>query len=296
MKRTLLLCAMLLLLLYVARVSLALDNPYDTKKSTTTVQQPKQQQQIQQPRQTQQQIQKRTPQAGGQTQGSSTVKSSTGGANSSQKRATPQTQIGKQSAPGAVRQLSQAQKTAMHQKMTAHMTSTQIAKYNQSVHSSRGRFATHVRTARFVPAPHQRIILRSMRIAPGTYWYRRTVFYETYGYVPPAYVYGWYPYYGFWDAVWLDFAMRRAIYDAQYAAFFYNHRYDDDIIAWQRDAELQAQQNEELRGKLAELEQRVADLEAQGTPRDESYVPPDAGDVSIAPEVMDQIMDNMGKG
>ena len=46
----------------------------------------------------------------------------------------------------------------------------------------RARFERHVGRIHFVPA--HRVVLNRIRIVPATYHYRRTVFYDVYGWAP----------------------------------------------------------------------------------------------------------------
>ena len=148
----------------------------------------------------------------------------------------------------------------------------------------RARFVRQSPPMRFVPA--HRAILTRVRIVPGTYHYRRTVFYDSYGYVPPPYVYTMYPRYGLWDATFLAFMVERAA-EQEYALMYYNHRDEADMIQWRQDMDRIAMDNADLRAKLAVMDQQVAQL--QGTPVDPAYVPQDAQDVALSPDVVDQL-------
>jgi hypothetical protein len=135
-------------------------------------------------------------------------------------------------------------------------------------------------------APAHRVVLKRMRIIPGTYYYRRGVFYDAYGYVPPPYIYTMYPRYGLWDAVFLGFMLERAA-EQEYALMYYNHRDEAEMIQWRQDMDRMAMDNADLRAKLAAMDQQAAQL--QGTPVDSAYVPQDAQDVALSPDVIDQL-------
>ena len=148
----------------------------------------------------------------------------------------------------------------------------------------RARFVRHALPMRFVP--EQRVILTRIRIVPSTYYYRRNVFYETYGYVPYPYIYTMYPRYGLWDAIFLGFMVERAE-EREYALMYYNHRNEEEMIQWRQEMDRMAMDNAELRAKLAIMDQQVANL--QGTPVDSAYVPEGAQDIALSPDVIDKL-------
>jgi hypothetical protein len=133
----------------------------------------------------------------------------------------------------------------------------------------RAQFHRHSEAIHF-GASH-RVVLRSIRIVPTSYHYRRSVFYDAYSWAPPVYVFGLYPRYGLWDATFLAFALDHVTED-QYALMLYNHRREADVQQW-----------------LADPERLMSRLERSGATPDPSYVPPDAGDVALSPEVIDQL-------
>ena len=135
-------------------------------------------------------------------------------------------------------------------------------------------------------APENRRVLTRMRIVPGTYHYRRTVFYDSYGYAPPPYVYTMYPRYGLWDAAFLAFMVERAV-EPEYALMYYNHRNEQEMIQWRQEMDRMAQDNAELKDKLAAMDQQVAQL--QGTPENPDYIPEGAQDIALSPDVIDQL-------
>lgn len=183
------------------------------------------------------------------------------------------------------RTLNNNERKEIHQKMRHRPSDHERTEARRFVGEERTRFG-HTYSARFVPTHHHRVVLKRVRIIPSTYHYRRHVYYDYYGYVPPAYVYGWYPYYGIWDAVFLGLVLERA-FDPHFSAFYYHHMYDPDIIRWRQENDRQAMENAELRAKLAQLDMEVARL--KGTPRDDAYVPPDAEDLAISPDLIDRL-------
>jgi hypothetical protein len=150
----------------------------------------------------------------------------------------------------------------------------------------RQQFTRHVSAIHFVPA--HRVVLSNIRIVPTTYHYRRTVFYDTYAWQPPGYVYGFYPRYGLWDATFLAFALDH-IAEEQYALMFYHHQNEQELQQWMSDADRLASDNEELRSKLDLMKEQMATLQEAGITSDPSYVPPDAQDVALSPEVITQL-------
>ncbi len=129
------------------------------------------------------------------------------------------------------------------------------------------------------------VFLTHVRIVPTTYYYRRTAFYDAYGWQPAVYVYGFAPRYGVWDATFLAFALDHIAED-QYAMMFYNHRNDAEMQQWMQDSDRLAAENDDLRGKVENMKLQMAKLDEQGVAVDPSYVPPDAQDVALSPEVI----------
>ena len=147
-----------------------------------------------------------------------------------------------------------------------------------------GRFQGHV----FAPLRfHTRdtVFLTHVRIIPTTYYYRRTAFYDAYGWRPAVYVYGFAPRYGIWDAMFLAFALDHIAED-QYALMFYHHRHDAEFQQWMADSDRLAAENDDLRAEMENMKLQMARMEEQGVAVNASYVPPDAQDVALSPEVI----------
>lgn len=125
----------------------------------------------------------------------------------------------------------------------------------------------------------------------GSYHHRRMVFYTHHFYVTPAYVYTMYPAYGIWDAEFLAFMLDNA-QEREYALMYYHHQEEEAMQQWRQDVERMAVENDELRASLARMDQQVRSL--QGTPRDPSYVPEAAQDISFSPDVMEYMNKNQG--
>jgi hypothetical protein len=177
----------------------------------------------------------------------------------------------------------------LHERMSYHSNASDRQHAWERDRAERERFRRHVETIHFVPA--HRIVLSHIRIVPATYHYRRTVFYDEYRWAPPAYVYGFYPRYGLWDATFLAFALAH-IADDEYALMFYHHRHDAEIEQYLDENRRLAAENDDLRDQLDELDSRMSTLERQGVAVDSSYVPPDAQDVALSPDVIDKLTSN----
>jgi hypothetical protein len=174
----------------------------------------------------------------------------------------------------------------LHERMQAHPTVEARHQAYERYRTERAQFTRHAPVIHFVPA--HRVVLTHIRIVPTTYHYRRTVFYDEYGWRAPVYVYSYYPRYGLWDATFLMFALDH-IADEQYAMMFYHHQREEDMQRWMADSERLAADNQELRDKLDAMKVQMAKLEENGLETDPSYVPPDAQDVALSPEVIDKL-------
>jgi hypothetical protein len=174
----------------------------------------------------------------------------------------------------------------LHERMQMHPGATERQHAFEHSRVERERFTRHASAIRFVPA--HRVVLSHIRIVPTTYHYRRTVFYDTYDWQPPEYVYGFYPRYGLWDATFLAFALDH-VAEEQYALMFYHHQNEQEVQQWMTDADRLAADNEELRAKLDQMKEQMATIQEAGTTSDPSYVPPDAQDVALSPEVITQL-------
>lgn len=152
-----------------------------------------------------------------------------------------------------------------------------------------------VRPAPFRFESRHRVVLVNLRIVPRTYYHRRAVFYEAYGFVPPVYIYGLRPSYGLWCGTFLAFMLDRIALAHQYdySLMYYDHMNEPEFIQWRQEMNGLAAENAELREKLAALDARVSELE--GTQRNAAYVPEEAGDVALSPQAVDQLTAGPGK-
>ena len=111
-------------------------------------------------------------------------------------------QSGRAPATSSQRPVNHAQ---LQQRMSVHPSQQDRTHAHESYKIERAHFTRHMDPIRF--APEHRLILTRMHVVPGTYYYRRNAFYDTYGWVNPPYVYRMYPRYGLWDATFLAFAL-----------------------------------------------------------------------------------------
>jgi hypothetical protein len=174
----------------------------------------------------------------------------------------------------------------LHERMAVHPGTLDRQHAYEHSREERVRFERHVGAIHFVPA--HRVVLTRIRIVPTTYYYRRNVFYDTYGWHASPYVYHLYPRYGLWDATFLAFALDH-IAEEEYALMFYHHRHDAEIQQWMDDNDRLAADNEDLRAQLDEMKAKMDTFEQSGVATDSAYVPADAQDVALSPEVITQL-------
>lgn len=96
--------------------------------------------------------------------------------------------------------------------------------------------------------------------------------YGGYGWSPPPYAYNTPRRFGLWDGLFLWF-MLDTLTRPGHAAFFHNNAEDPGYREWRQEADRQARDNAELRGKLDQLDQSMA--AQSGTPREAGQLPPD---------------------
>ena len=170
--------------------------------------------------------------------------------------------------------------------MQVHPTAAMRNQAYQRYRQERNRFVR--------PAPPLRVTrmqknqLGRMKIFPRTYHYRRSAFYHAYGWRPRRWVYGFRPRYGMWDAMFLAFALDHMA-ERQYALMFYHHRHDAEMQQWMGDAQTLAGRNEDLQAKLGALDGQVSNFQESGVEDDPTYVPPEAQDVALSPDVIEKL-------
>jgi TRAP transporter TAXI family solute receptor len=91
------------------------------------------------------------------------------------------------------------------------------------------------------------------------------------------------PSFGIFNSLFL-FWMLDHITNKNVAATAYNHSNDPGFQKWRQEVETLAKDNEELRGKLSEMDRQIKSLE--GTPKDPSYLPPGVPvEAALAPTI-----------
>lgn len=176
----------------------------------------------------------------------------------------------------------------LHQRMSAPASRDVLVRARDNYHHVElNRFK--VRGRAFIWEPRHRVVLVNLRITPRTYYHRRAVFYETFGYAPPIYIYSLRPSYGLWCATFLAFMLDRIALGQQpeYSLMYYDHMNEPEFREWRQEMDGLAADNAELRAKLAIMDQRVARLE--GTQRNPAYIPDEAGDVALSPDAIDKL-------
>jgi hypothetical protein len=169
--------------------------------------------------------------------------------------------------------------------MTVHSSRELRTQALERSTAERSRFARAKEPIRL--ARTDRVVLTRLRIVPSTYHYRREAFYGTYGWRSPDYVYRLHSHYGLWDATFLAFALEH-VTDEQYALMLYNHQGEPAFQQWMQDTDRLAADNLDLRAQLHIVKQQMARLGQSGRSPDPSYVPADAQDLALAPEVIEE--------
>jgi TRAP transporter TAXI family solute receptor len=120
----------------------------------------------------------------------------------------------------------------------------------------------------------------------GNYYTRRDNYYGGTGWSPPAYAYGSSPSFGVWDAM-MWWMILDKVGNRQYTSAAYHHAEDPGYRQWRQEADRLAQNNQELKEKLAKLDAEVKQQEAEGLARDAAYLPPGMPpEVALASSVM----------
>ena len=107
----------------------------------------------------------------------------------------------------------------------------------------------------------------------GNYYTRRDNYYGATGWSPPAYVYRSSPSFGVWDAL-MWWMILDNLGNRQYSSAAYHHADDPGYRQWRQEADRLAQDNQELKAKLARLDAEVKQQESEGLARDAAYLPP----------------------
>ncbi len=175
--------------------------------------------------------------------------------------------------------------TPLQGRMNRSFSKQESAKAYEDYKAQQSRFKT-ASGGGYSPSGRERSTADSIRTragySPGSDYYgRRTVFYGAYGWSAPPYIYYSYPRFGIWDAMMLWFMLDH-IHDAQYAAMYYNHMDDPGMQQFRAEVGRLSAENDELKSKVAALDESAKSLREQGVKPDPSYVPQDAAGVALA--------------
>lgn len=122
------------------------------------------------------------------------------------------------------------------------------------------------------------------RTSYDNYYAGRDQYYGGMGWRTPGYAFMSYPSFGMWDALFM-WSMLDMMSSRRHYAMAHHHANDPGYKEWRGEAERLAEDNEELRAKLDELDKQVATLE--GTPRDPDFLPPGVTpQIALAAEVV----------
>ena len=122
------------------------------------------------------------------------------------------------------------------------------------------------------------------RTSYDNYYGGRDSYYGGMGWRTPGYAFRSYPSFGMWDAL-IMWSMLDMMSGRRHYAMAHHHANDEGYKEWRGEAERLAEDNEELRAKLDELDKQVATLE--GTPRNPDYLPPGVTPaIALAAEVV----------
>jgi hypothetical protein len=172
--------------------------------------------------------------------------------------------------------------------MNGSFSKQESAKAYEDYKAQQGKFKAS--SPGYNPSGRESSTVDSIRAKAGyssgsDYYSRRTVFYDTYRWSAPGYVYYSYPRFGIWDAMMLWFMLDH-IEDAQYASMYYNHRDDPGMQQFRTEIDRLSAENADLKSKVAKLDESAKSLEQQGIKPDPSYVPQDAASVALAADVV----------
>ena len=91
------------------------------------------------------------------------------------------------------------------------------------------------------------------------------------GWASPSYAYFGAPHFGFWNTVFLYYALSH-ITQPGYGAFYYNHYNDPGMEQFRAQLNTQAADNADLKRQVAEMHKQVEQMKSQ--PVDPNYLPP----------------------
>jgi hypothetical protein len=181
--------------------------------------------------------------------------------------------------------------TPLQNQMNKSFSKQESAKAYQDYKAQQGKFQMNSK-GDYRPSARETATMNSFqsRASYGSssdYYARRTVFYDTYRWSPPVYVYRSYSSFGIWDAMMLWFMLDH-INDAQYASMYYHHRDDPGMQQFKKEVDRLSAENAELKAKVAKLDESTKSLEQQGVKQDPSYMPQDAASIALAASFADK--------
>jgi hypothetical protein len=177
--------------------------------------------------------------------------------------------------------------TPLQQQMNRNFSKQESAKAFEDYKAQQGKFQMSSKGGGYSSRETNTIDSIRSRTTYGfgpDYYSRRTVFYGSYGWSPPVYIYRSYPSFGIWDAMMLWFMLDH-INDAQYAAMYYNHKDDPGMKQFRSELDRLSAENADLKAKVAKLDESSKSLEQQGVKPDPTYVPPDAAGIALAANI-----------
>jgi hypothetical protein len=182
--------------------------------------------------------------------------------------------------------------TPLQSQMNKSFSKQESAKAYQDYKTQQGKFQTSSKPGDYKPSARETTTINSFHSrgsygSGSDYYARRSVFYDTYRWSPPVYVYGSYNRFGIWDAMMLWFMLDH-INNAQYAEMYYHHRDDPGMQQFRQEVDRLSAENADLKAKVAKLDESTKSLEQQGVKQDPSYMPQDAAGIALAADFADK--------
>lgn len=189
---------------------------------------------------------------------------------------------------GAPAGASPTKMTPLQQQMNRSFSKQESAKAYEDYKTQQGKFQ-RTSTGAYSPSARETTTINSIQSrvtysSTTDYYARRSVFYNSWGWSPPFYVYHSYSTFGIWDAMILWFMLDH-IQEAQYAAMYYNHCDDPGMQQFRNEVQRLSAENADLKAKLARMDESSRALEQQGVKKDPDYMPDDAAGIALAADI-----------
>ncbi len=183
----------------------------------------------------------------------------------------------------------QSRMTPLQQQMNRSFSKQESARAYEDYKAQKSKFQMSSNPGGYKPSSRETATINSVQSRSGyssgsDYYARRTVFYDTYRWSPPVYMYGSYSRFGIWDAMMLWFMLDH-INEAQYAAMYYHHQNDPGMQQFRGEVERLSAENADLKAKVAKLDQSSRSLEQQGVKKDPAFMPQDADGIAFAADI-----------